>query len=973
VVGGPRSLKRVAGARRRTVAVLSDYMTFFGGGYEGQVRDAFDQKCRELDLNLIMVFGRALDEPNAGSGCHNEIFELMHPERVDGVVILSSSIGSHGGGPSIQRLVARLPAMPIVSFGLALPEIPSLIIDNRGGMRAVIEHLAREHGCRRIAYLRGIPDNAEDQDRLAGYRDVLVEHGIPFDAALVETGNFVSTWGRAAMERLLASGVHFDAVACASDAMALGAIEALRAKNLRVPRDIPVTGFDDLAVARLGNPPLTTVAQPFEEMATTAIELLLGQLSGESTPEVTALPTKFFARRSCGCIHGPRERLRERASERPMSEPVGRDFDSRVKAALAAAFRGIGTSGVEEAERLLRAIAAERAGTPRAFTSTIEEMLDESGGDNESYRALHHAVSYLREELRGVAGSPLDDVLFDALSSVAFANTTAQAQHRLEIDETYHRLLLSSHGVSIAFDLRSLKNAFQRSLAEAGVRTAFVSRWVSETSKELEPFVCLQDGEPVHSSLERYPAHALMPPIAWDEQRRKTFLLFPVSFETQRQGVAAFEYHPGTNGHQVLRDQLSGALMTVGLHQELVQKTMLHERSVQERLATSKRIESLSMLAGGVAHDLNNALGPMVALPDVILSDLSAMGVTLERAEEVYGDIESIRTAAFRAAQTIKDLLTLGRQGRTRKEPFDINRAILTCSFSSMKSAGDGVNLSLELASEPLPLAGSESHVTRAITNLVRNAIEAVAGSGRVVVKTYARTITEPHIGYETVEPGTYAVVEVSDDGQGIPSHELGRVFEPFFSTKRVREQSGSGLGLAIVHGVVKEHDGFIDVVSVPGNGTTFALYFPTSGEPARRADSERAPRGNAKVLFVDDERIQLRTGARVLSHLGYEVHTLESGRSAHELFSRAAVRGAQSPYDLVILDMLLNEPEDGLQVLEHIQRLFPTQKGILASGHAPTQRAERAVAKGVCWVVKPYTQHALANAVETALGVKSL
>jgi DNA-binding LacI/PurR family transcriptional regulator/signal transduction histidine kinase/ActR/RegA family two-component response regulator len=949
--------------------VLSDYMTFFGGGYEGQVRDAFDQKCRELDLDLLMVFGRALDDPNPGSACHNEMFELMHPERVDGVVILSSSLGSHGGVPSIRRLVERLPPMPIVSFGVVVPEVPSLVIDNLGGMRTVIEHLAREHGCRRIAYIRGFPDNAEDQARLEGYRAVLAENGIPFDSALVEAGNFVSSGGSAGMERLLARGVHLDAVACASDAMALGAIEALRAKNLRVPRDIPVTGFDDLAVARLGNPPLTTVAQPFEEMAATAIELLLTQLSGESAPPVSALQTKFFARRSCGCVHGPRERLRERESERPVRELAGHDFDSRVRPALAAAFRSAGTTGVEEADRLLTAVAAERAGEPRAFTTAIEEMLDESGGNNERYRALHHAVTHLREELRRVAGSAYDDVLFDALSSVAFANTTAQAQHRLEIDQTYHRLLLlSAHGVSIAFDLPSLKQAFQRSLGDAGVHTAFVSRWVSETSKELEPFVCLLDGAPVSPSIDRYPGHALMPPIAWDDEKRKTFLLFPVSFETQRQGVVAFAYHPGANGYQVLRDQLSGALMTVGLHQELMQKTMLHERSVQERLATSKRIESLSMLAGGVAHDLNNALGPMVALPDVILGDLSAMGVTPERAEDVYGDIESIRTAAFRASQTIKDLLTLGRQGRTRKEPFDINRAILTCSFSSVKTASDGVNLSLELAPEPLPLAGSESHVTRAITNLVRNAIEAVAGSGRVLVKTYARSITEPLTGYETVEPGKYAVVEVTDDGQGIPSHELGRVFEPFFTTKRLREQSGSGLGLAIVHGVVKEHDGFIDVVSAPGRGTTFVLYFPISAEPPRRADSERAPRGNAKVLFVDDERIQLRTGARVLSHLGYEVHTLESGRSAHELFSRAATRGAPSPYDLVILDMLLNEPEDGLQVLEHIQRLFPSQKGILASGHAPNQRAERAVAKGVCWVVKPYTQHALASAVETAL-----
>jgi len=403
-----------------------------------------------------------------------------------------------------------------------------------------------------------------------------------------------------------------------------------------------------------------------------------------------------------------------------------------------------------------------------------------------------------------------------------------------------------------------------------------------------------------------------------------------------------------------------------------VKKTMLHERSVQERLATSKRIESLSMLAGGVAHDLNNALGPMVALPDVILSELTELGVTPNRAEDVYADVESIRLAALRATQTIKDLLTLGRQGKTRKESFDINKAILGCSFGGPDSERRGVTVALTLAPGSLAIRGSESHVVRAITNLVRNAIEAITGTGGVAVKTFATRVIEPIAGYETVEPGEYVVVKVSDNGEGIPSHELGRVFEPFFSTKRMREQSGTGLGLAIVHGVVKEHDGFIDVTSTPGAGTTFTLYFPRTTEPLARAEPEPSPRGSARILFVDDERIQLRTGARVLTHLGYTVDTLESGRKARELFVEAAVHSTESPYDLVILDMLLNEDEDGLHVFEHIQRLFPTQKAIIASGHAPNQRAEHAVAKGVSWLVKPYTRHALASAIEATLHRKA-
>jgi CheY-like chemotaxis protein len=374
------------------------------------------------------------------------------------------------------------------------------------------------------------------------------------------------------------------------------------------------------------------------------------------------------------------------------------------------------------------------------------------------------------------------------------------------------------------------------------------------------------------------------------------------------------------------------------------------------------------MLAGGVAHDLNNALGPMVALPDVILAELGELGLTASRAQEVFADVESIRIAALRATQTIKDLLTLGRQGKTRKEPFDVNKALRSCVFSGVNTAGRHVAVSLELSQGVGAVRGSESHVARAITNLVRNAVEAISGSGQVTVKTFAKRVDEPITGFETVQPGDYVVIEVSDDGEGIPSSDLARVFEPFFSTKRMGEQSGTGLGLAIVHGVVHEHAGFIDVTSTVGAGTTFTLYFPKTDEALQNADSEPSPRGKARILFVDDEPIQLRTGARVLSHLGYTVDTLESGRKAHDLFVEAAVRGAESPYDLVILDMLLDETEDGLQLFERIQRLYPAQKAIIASGHAPNQRAEHAVAKGVAWLVKPYTRHALANTIEAAL-----
>jgi signal transduction histidine kinase/ActR/RegA family two-component response regulator len=436
-------------------------------------------------------------------------------------------------------------------------------------------------------------------------------------------------------------------------------------------------------------------------------------------------------------------------------------------------------------------------------------------------------------------------------------------------------------------------------------------------------------------------------------------------------GVAVFDYAAGTNGYQMLRDQIAAALRTVSLHHEVVIKTMLHERSVQERVATGKRMQSLSVLAGGVAHDLNNALGPLVGLPEIMLSELDRLGVPGVAAQELRGDLETILSATVRASQTIKDLLTLSRQGRTPKEPLDLCRTVAQClggeALRCVREVNPSVRIVCDPTSEPLIVRGSGAHVGRAVMNLVRNAVEAVGPGGEVRIRTFGLDLREPINGYETIEPGSYAVVAVSDNGPGIPLHELGWVFEPFASKKRMSETSGTGLGLAIVHGVIKEHEGFVDVASTVGVGTTFTLYFPRAEECIQPfKESSVAPRGSARILVVDDEPIQLRTARRVLTHLGYEVEGIRSGLEALRAFATAPA--GDSPYDVVLLDMMLNEDEDGLQIFEEIRTRFPLQRAIIASGHAPTERVERAFAEGLGWLAKPYTAEALAGAIREAL-----
>jgi len=957
---------------RLRIAVLLDHLNAFSGGYEAQLRDAIHAKCREAGHHLLMVYGGPVEAPQPPDAADNAIYELLRPDSADGIIVVSTLLSTYAGPNGVARLVERFADATMCSIGIELPGVPSLVLDNSPGMEAVVEHLVRDHGCRKVAFLAGTPENPEAKVRFEAYQAVLGSHGIAFDPALVARGHFRTNSAKVAMEEILARRGDIDGVVAANDEMATGAIDVLRKHGLRVPQDIPVTGFDDLMLARLGNPPLTTAAQPFDRVADWAVRAIENQKAGRAVPACTKVAARFVRRQSCGCGYDAYRWDVETTPEAVSTDPGSMaDRLERLWPVLAGLLGSDVATGAAAATRLIDALRVEIGGQREVFQEAIVAVLDNAATYDERRRMLQSAICYLRDELQGWASLQIERVLFDGLNLVALSNTTSQMQHRLLLDENYLRLLGVGEQASIAFDLASLRSALVKGLPNAGVRTAYLACVAGGTTDLLRAVMCLRDGELQESDGVEYAASQLLPPGALTSATRESFLVLPLAFENQLLGVIAFSYSDGINAYAAFRNEIAAALKSIRLREELVQTSMLHERSVQERLATTKRMDALGVLAGGVAHDLNNALGPLVALPDIILAELAEIAGGGESVRDLRADVESIKVASLRAAQTIKDLLTLGRQGRMAKENLDLNRVIKSSwANSALRFVEEGasrIKLITDLGASPLIVKGSESQLARAVDNLIRNAVEAIGGNGEVVVKSAGVHVLEPRAGYEIVPAGHYAMLSVSDDGCGIEPHELGQVFEPFFSKKRAKETSGSGLGLSIVHGVVKEHEGFIDVVSTPDVGTTISLYFPLADGLERSEEVTPTPRGSARILVVDDEPIQLRTGRRVLVRLGYDVEVMDSGVRAYELFSRAVPSG-QSPFDLVIMDMVLGEALDGLQVIEQIHRLFPALKVIVVSGHAPTERAELAVKKGLTWLGKPYEMETLAETVQRVL-----
>jgi hypothetical protein len=420
-----------------------------------------------------------------------------------------------------------------------------------------------------------------------------------------------------------------------------------------------------------------------------------------------------------------------------------------------------------------------------------------------------------------------------------------------------------------------------------------------------------------------------------------------------------------------MRDSEGGLVGLVLVFRDITERRQseLREREMSERLVRAKRMESLGVLAGGIAHDLNNILGPIVGYPDLIIRNLPPDSPVRE-------DLEIIKNSARKAVDIIRDLLTLGRIGHYPMEPLDLNAVVRACSSSAtfllLREKNALVVVETRLQERLPPVVGSEPHLMQMVLNLAMNAFEAMPDGGTLAIETSDRTVTEPFAGFaETVEKGRYVLLEVRDTGRGIDPQIISRIFEPFFTQKRMGS-AGSGLGLAVVYGVVKDHKGFVDVLSEPGKGTAFRLYLPASAKTIEVSTRDEVEyRGTESVLVVDDDEEQRKFAVRLLQTLGYTVESAADGQAAVDRVREAVAAGRPGPA-LMLLDMIMAHDLDGLDTYRRLIEIVPGQKAIIVSGFSVTDRIKEALSLGVGqFIQKPFTVEELGKAIRRELDRK--
>ena len=378
---------------------------------------------------------------------------------------------------------------------------------------------------------------------------------------------------------------------------------------------------------------------------------------------------------------------------------------------------------------------------------------------------------------------------------------------------------------------------------------------------------------------------------------------------------------------------------------------------MEARLHRSMKMETIGMMAGGVAHDLNNILSGVVSYPELVL-------MKLPKESEVYGYVETIHQSGIKAASIVADLLTVARGATAVLKNIQINTLIQeyvsSPEFKKLETSHQGVNLELHLDPDLDNVLCSPIHISKSVMNLVTNAFEVSKPGQSIILSTF--TSEQPP---KILQPRRYVVISVEDFGGGIPEEFLPHIFEPFY-TKKTMGQSGTGLGLTIVWNSAQDHGGGVFAENTK-DGSRFSFYLPATTTTTATQVEEKIPvnnlQGNGeKILVIDDELQQLNVAQHMLEVLGYHGTYTNSGETGVE-------RALKETFDLILIDMIMPPGIGGLETYKKIVSKRKSQRAIIVSGYADETEVKKMMALGVSqFVKKPYSLNDLAIAIKKEL-----
>jgi DNA-binding LacI/PurR family transcriptional regulator len=549
--------------------------------YQQQIVLGIDAEARSLDLDVTCFAGGVLDAPDPVHRQANGAYELCSSARIDALIVLSGTLSNYSGMESLSQYCKRFMQLPVCSIGGALAGTVKVAVDNRAGVRQALTHLAQTCGRRRIAFVKGPPGNDEAQERFQVYKEAVDDLRLANEVDLVVEGDFLEPSGVRAVKTLLDDRrLGFDALMCASDLMAIGAMRALAERKVAVPQKVAVVGFDDIQAARFAAPSLATVRQPLYEQGRRALREVVARLSEKNLPGRVFLDATFIPRESCGArsLASFTSGLTSLLADPELLEPLR--FEEAYRLALPRILADL-RRVIEEAgfdcepglpETLLVQAATDIQGRRRgllqgqSFVSFLEDVIgqmDQSPStDVSAWQEViavmrRHFSLCLRQDPKWRRSA--DEMWHMARSSVSLLAERSQARRWLAEAALFRTLRIAGTRLINTTSWDELGEALADTLSRLEIRACFVALEDSEGGHH--GAIAVRDRSVTRVFEGRFSAERLVPEFLAARPARVTWLLEPLVVRQRRLGYVVFETGALEGRvYAALRDHLSAAI-----------------------------------------------------------------------------------------------------------------------------------------------------------------------------------------------------------------------------------------------------------------------------------------------------------------------------------------------------------------------------------------------------------------------------
>lgn len=583
---------------RLTLGLLADWTA---AEYQMKIIFGAVEASRKHDVNLICIEGGCIQSSRQYESQRNLLYEMLNKNDVDGVIVFSGSIGLFASREQIGEFCHRYLPLPIVSIAQEVEGCGAVLVDNRTGLRELIVHLLEFHQYRDFAVISGPEDNQDGWIRLETIREVLAEYGIKLDENLIIPGNFTPSSGGDAVKMLLdQKKAHFDAVIAINDEMALGALEELNARNIKVPVEVAVVGFDNFDLGAYSVPPLTTVDQSLHEQGVQAVELLLNLIGNREAESKIVLPTKLVARETCGCFS--QSTLFGQSSpkchiEEDFESVISKNKEIVISEVLKSTQTFLGgemNNGLYGlVEKLIDTVNDHFSSKKRdAFLKACHEVLNQALRSYDNIFLWQNIVSELRRHLLAYISdcqtlTQVEDMLHQL--RILIGEKAIEKEKNYYHQSLYHNSFMSyiSEELLSTFNVGHLVDALAEKLPQLGVSSGFVARLnLNSYDSDYERQLMMAYNKQGRIDIDQNDAYTdrLVPQVLWEDGERHAILVSSLNYATPF-GIMGLELDlldPSIYGslRRLVCSSLNGVILSKQVEEQNIQSQREHTKSL---------------------------------------------------------------------------------------------------------------------------------------------------------------------------------------------------------------------------------------------------------------------------------------------------------------------------------------------------------------------------------------------------------